>query len=493
MASLDELRAERVEKLARLRAAGYNPYPIETQCDITLGNLIKRFATLTKRQKPLTVAGRVMGVRHQGALAFLDLNDGTGQLQVLLKQEIIGEKNFNLFVETIDRGDFITATGSVGITKRQEPTLFAESWLPLVKTLRPLPDKWHGLTDVEERFRRRYLDSLMDEAIRQRFFARSTIITALRAALDQANYLEVETPILQPLYGGASAIPFKTHHEALDLPLYLRISPELYLKRMLVGNFPRVYEISRCFRNEGIDATHNPEFTMLEFYEAYSDAPKQRVFVEDLIKKLVQKITKEKHLTYDNQLLNFKEPFKVITYYDLLKRQALITNPESIDLKELMIKANQFGVTLPTGASRETVMDYIYKKVCRPKIIQPTFIIDYPKNALPLTKIHATNPALVDAFQLVIGGLEIAKAFSELNDPLDQAERFTAQESAKNGGDKEAQIKDQDFLEALEYGMPPAGGVGIGIDRLVMLLTNTTNIREVIYFPTLKPKKHLTG
>lgn len=488
MASLDELRAERLQKLARLRLAGHEPYPIETKNEFLLSEVAKRFSTLAKRKKPLTVAGRVLGLRHQGALAFVDLNDGTGRLQTLIKQDVVGDESFNLFMETIDRGDFITATGHLGLTKRNERTLFAERWNPLAKSLRPLPDKWSGLTDVEERFRRRYLDSLMDENVKQRFFTRSAVITALRAALDQADYLEVETPILQPLYGGASAVPFKTHHEALNLPLYLRISPELYLKRMLVGGFSCVYEISRCFRNEGIDVTHNPEFTMLEFYESYSDAAKQRAFVEDLIKKLVQKIAKETRLTYDGQPINFKEPFKVISYFDLLKRQALITNPETAEVRELMLKANQFGITVPDGASRETVLDYIYKKVCRPKIIQPTFVIDYPKNALPLAKRLADNSALVDAFQLVIGGLEIAKAFSELNDPLDQAERFIAQESARTGGDKEVQTKDQDFLEALEYGMPPAGGVGIGIDRLVMLLTNTTNIREVIYFPTLRPK-----
>jgi len=488
MASLDELRAERIKKLARLHSVSRDPYPIKTECDVTLKDLIKHFAAFSKHPKPLTIAGRVMSVRYQGALVFFDLDDGTEQFQVLLKQEIAGEKIFNLFVETIDRGDFVTATGNVGLTKRQERTLFATSWSPLAKALRPLPDKWHGLTDTEERFRRRYLDSLMDEAVKRRFFTRSAIIAALRAALDQADYLEVETPILQPLYGGASATPFQTRHEALDLPLYLRLSPELYLKRMLVGGFPRVYELSRCFRNEGIDATHNPEFTMLEFYEAYSEAAKQRSFVENLIKKLIRRITKENHLTYDNQLINFKGPFKVISYFDLLKRQALVGNPEAAEVRELTIKADRFGITLPVGASRETVLDYIYKKVCRPKIIQPTFVIDYPKNALPLAKRHADNPALVDAFQLVIGGLEIAKAFSELNDPLEQAERFAVQESAQAGGDKEAQTKDRDFLEALEYGMPPAGGVGIGIDRLVMLLTNMTNIREVIYFPTLRPK-----
>ncbi|MFH1170910.1 MAG: lysine--tRNA ligase [Candidatus Vogelbacteria bacterium] len=488
MASLDELRGERIQKLTALRAAGHDPYPITTNRELTLEAVATRFATLTKRRKPLTIAGRIMGIRHQGALCFVDLDDGTGRLQTLIKQNVVGDESFNLFIETIDRGDFITATGSVGLTKRQERTLFAEKWQPLVKTLRPLPDKWHGLTDIEERFRRRYLDSLMDETIKNRFLIRATIITALRETLNKADYLEVETPILQPLYGGASAVPFKTHHEALDLPLYLRISPELYLKRMLVGNFSKVYELSRCFRNEGIDATHNPEFTMLEFYEAYSNAATQRAFVEELVKKLVRKITKTASLTYNTQLINFSERFKMISFFDLLKRQALIANPETVDLRELALKATQLAITLPPGANRETVMDYIYKKVCRPKLIQPTFVVDYPKSALPLAKGRTDSPTLVDAWQLVIGGLEIAKAFSELNDPLDQAERFNLQESNRTAGDSEAQLKDNDFLEALEYGMPPAGGVGIGVDRLVMLLTNTQNIREVIYFPTLRPK-----
>ena len=328
----------------------------------------------------------------------------------------------------------------------------------------------------------------MNNFVKQRFVIRSTIIAAVREFLNDARYLEVETPILQPLYGGAHAVPFTTHHAALDLPLYLRLSPELYLKRMLVGGFPRVYELSRCFRNEGIDATHNPEFTLLEFYEAYSDATTQRAFVEGLIKKLVRRITKANRLTYDGEVINFNDRFKIISYFDLLKRRALIVNPETADQRELALKASQFGIALPPSASREMVMDYIYKKVCRPKIVQPTFVVDYPSNALPLAKRHPDNPALVDAWQLVISGLEIAKAFSELNDPLDQAERFIAQESEAKAGNREAQTKDQDFLEALEYAMPPAGGVGIGIDRLVMLLTGATNIREVIYFPTLRPK-----
>ena len=488
MASLDDLRAERLEKLAKLRTGGQDPYPIETPRDFTLMEVASRFATLSKRTKPITLAGRVLGVRHQGALAFLDLHDGTGRLQTLIKQDVVGEESFNLFTETIDLGDFITVTGKVGLTKRNERTLFATTWKPLVKGLRPLPDKWHGLTDTEERFRRRYLDSLMDEEVKKRFLTRAAIISNLRDSLNQADYLEVETPLLQPLYGGASAVPFKTHHEALNSDFYLRISPELYLKRMLVGGFPKVYELSRCFRNEGIDTTHNPEFTMLEYYEAYSDATKQRAFTESLVRTLVKKIAKTNKITYAGELINFSESFKVISYYDLLKRQALIAEPEKATLEELTLKANQFGITLPAGATKETVMDYIYKKVCRPKIIQPTFIVDYPKDALPLAKVLPNNPKLVDAFQLVIGGLEMAKAFSELNDPIEQVARFENQESAKTAGDREAQTKDTDFIEALEHGMPPAGGVGIGVDRLVMLLTDTQNIREVIYFPTLKPK-----
>ena len=328
--------------------------------------------------------------------------------------------------------------------------MLAEEVRMLAKSLRPLPEKWHGLSDVEERFRKRYLDLLSNPEVKRRFEVRSKVVTEIRKILAGAGYLEVETPALQPLYGGASAEPFVTHHNALHVDLYLRISDELYLKRLLAAGFPKVYEIARDFRNEGIDTTHNPEFTMLEFYEAYSDATKQREFVENIIRRLALLVNSDGVITFGNEKIDFSKPFKVMEY------------PE--------------------------ISDEEFKKTVKPSLIQPTFLIDYPVDMLPLTKRKEDNPSLADAFQLYAGGLELVKAFSELNDPIDQRARFESQEKSKEGGDKEAQPLDEDFLEAMEYGIPPAGGVGLGIDRLVMLLTDVKNIKEVILFPTLKPK-----
>ena len=488
MAQFSELKNERLAKVSKLRTQSIEPYPIAVTIDYSLAQVKKLFAKLEKKQRPLSLAGRVVGLRRQGHLIFADLNDGTDRIQILIKPEETGEEALILFETVVDRGDFLAVTGTLFLTKTKEPTVLVKTWQPLAKSLRPLPDKWHGLADVDERFRRRYLDSLFNEDVRARFVRRSLIIQSLRRFLDDQEYLEVETPILQSLPGGANAVPFKTHHIALDLDLYLRISPELYLKKMLIGGFPKVYELSRCFRNEGIDVTHNPEFTMLEFYEAYSDAAKQRQLVERLIKQLAKEFGQQMTFTYNGEKIDCHGRFRIIDYFDLFKQYALIINPAAITDKDLALKAAQFGVTLPTGAPREKIFDLIYKKVCRPKLIQPTFIVNYPKNYLPLAKAKTDQPEFVDAFQLVIGGLEIAKAFSELNDPLEQRARFANEEKNKQAGDNEAQLFDEDYLEALEYGLPPAGGVGIGVDRLAMLLTDNQNMREVIYFPTLRPK-----
>ncbi len=488
MASLEEIRAERLKKLKKLYTEDLNPYPIESNYSHTLAEALKDFETLSEAKKSLTLVGRVIARRGQGAVSFLDLKDGTGKLQALFHQEKIAKKDWEQFQEAVDVGDFIEVTGILFKTKSEEKTLEVATWRMLTKSLRPLPDKWHGLKDTEERFRRRYLDTLMDEAVRERFILRSRLIAGFRTLLDKAGFLEVETPILQNLPGGASALPFTTHHNALDIDLFLRISPELYLKKMLVGGFDRVYEFARNFRNEGIDVTHQPEFTVLEYYEAYSDATKQMAFVEKLFRGILKILNLKSVIAYGEQQINFKPKFKVVTYFDLLKKYALITDPIKIEVKELALKAVQFGIKLEGKEIRETLLDLIYKKVCRPKLIEPTFIVDYPKDYFPLAKAKSDNPELVDAFQMIVGGVELVKAFSELNDPLDQRERFMTQEKQKADGNAEAQPKDEDFLEALEYGMPPAGGVGIGIDRLVMLLTNTHNAREVIYFPTLRPR-----
>ncbi|MDO8572947.1 MAG: lysine--tRNA ligase [bacterium] len=489
MASLEEIREERIKKLNALKSKGINSYPISTAIGFSLEEAVSGFNLFLKKKKAIVLGGRIKAIRGQGAIIFFDIYDGTGSMQGLIKKGELDDKLHALFGETVDIGDFIEIKGKLFITKRKEKTLLVSEWKILAKSLRPLPDKWHGLQDVEERFRRRYLDTLMSPEVKERFVVRSKIITALRNALNESGYLEVETPILQPLAGGALAEPFKTHHNALDIDLYLRIAPELYLKELLVGGFSKVYEIGRNFRNEGIDVTHNPEFTMLEFYESFSDAAEQRVFVEKMIKQVVKSITKKSSLAYDGAMIDFSKKWSVISYFDLLKRYALILNPESIDREELRIKANQFGVTVADKDSTEKIMDNIYKKLCRPKLIQPTFITDYPKAFSPFAKQSAKDPALIDRFQLVVGGLEMVNAFSELNDPIEQRERYMEQDKKRRGGEADVSPSDESYLEAMEYGMPPAGGVGLGVDRLIMLLTDTKNIREVILFPTLRPKQ----
>jgi lysyl-tRNA synthetase class 2 len=488
MASLEEIRAERLAKLKLLQERGLEAYPVSAKAEKTCAEVVEGFAKLSTRKKGLTVAGRVRAIRGQGAIIFADIDDGTGKLQLVFKKEDIATEQFALITEALDLGDFIEATGTLFLTKREEKSLAVQSWRVLGKSLRPLPDKWHGLTDTEERFRRRYLDTLMSPEVKARFVQRSKIVSAIRKFLDKHDFLEVETPVLQPIPGGASAAPFITHHQALDIDLYLRVSEELYLKRYLVGGFPKVYSISRNFRNEGIDQTHSPEFTMLEWYEAYSDAARQRERVAELLRFLVQELYQSDKFKYNGEEINLAEPFATIAYFDLLKRHALITDPGKASREDLALKANQFGVMVEPGDSREKILDSIYKKICRPKLIQPTFILDYPADYLPLAKKKEGSTDTVDAFQLVIGGVEFVKAFSELNDPIDQRARFEHQEGNRASGDAEAQRLDEDFIESLEYGMPPAGGVGIGIDRLAMLLTDAPNVKETVMFPTMKPK-----
>ncbi len=488
MASLEELRVERLRKIEQLEASGLEVYPIDSKQDYSIAQAFEAFDKLVNSGVSVCLLGRVRTIRSQGSLIFFDFDDGTGSLQGLLKKTNLTPESFSLFEEVVDVGDYVELEGKLFITKRGEKTIEVSSWRMLAKSLRPLPDKYHGLKDLDERFRHRYLDSLMAPEIKERFIFRSHLISAIRSYLDKSGYLEVETPILQPLPGGASAEPFVTHHQTLDLDLYLRISEELYLKRYLIGGFPRVYSLSRNFRNEGIDVTHNPEFTMLEFYASFASASDQRSFLEKMLKHLVKKLLGKSAIVHNGETINLGAKFKVVTYYDILKRYALVADPEHISQEDLTLKARQLAVSTEPGDSREKIMDAIYKKVCRPKIIQPTFLIDYLKNYLPLAKQKHSNSGLVDAFQLVIGGIELAKAFSELNDPREQLKRFEEQEKQRAVGDKEAQVMDLDFVEALEYGMPPAGGVGIGIDRLVMFLTNTHNIKEVIFFPTTKPR-----
>lgn len=487
MASLEEIRTERIRKLKLLKESGVNPYPIISERDFTVGKAVKQFSKLSKK-KSVCLVGRVMAIRGQGALIFFNINDGTGTIQGMLKKGDTKDNTLKLFEDTVDIGDFISAKGKFFTTKRKEKTILVSEWTMLSKSLRPLPDKWHGLQDTEERFRRRYLDTLMSPEVKERFIVRGEIIAELRSILNGDEYLEVETPILQLLAGGATAEPFNTHHNTLDIDLNLRVAPELYLKELLVGGFPKVYELGRNFRNEGIDVTHNPEFTMLEFYEAYSDAGKQMAFIEKMMKRVVKKTTNKSEIEYDGKKIDFGKKFAVVGYLDLLKRYALITHPESITRDELVLKAKQLAVTVMSQDTPDKIMDSIYKKVCRPHLIQPTFIIDYPVAFSPFAKKSEENPMFIDRFQLVIGGFEVVNAFSELNDPEDQRERYVEQDKKRKGGEAEVSPSDEAYLEAMEYGMPPAGGVGIGVDRLTMVITGQKNIREVILFPTLRPR-----
>lgn len=489
MSTIDDIRNGRLAKMRALKERGIDPFPVESNQDLTNAEAVFDFASLAKAGKPKTLVGRIMSLRPQGAIVFFTFDDGTGKFQGFMKsEEGISVQDFDLFINTVDIGDFVEVTGIFFETKRGEKTLDIRSWRMLAKGLRPLPEKWHGLQDAEERFRKRYLDLVMSPEVKERFITRSRIITEIRSVLNKENFLEVETPVLQHLAGGASALPFKTHHNALDMDLYMRIAPELFLKKLLIGGMPKVYEVGRNFRNEGIDVTHNPEFTMLEYYEAWSDARKQMKFVEKLLKTVVKKVHGSLEVSYGEETIDFSKKFSVITYMDLLKRYALIPNPETATRDDLKLSAEQLGVKVDSSDAREKIMDNIYKKACRPKLVQPTFVVNYPADMLPLAKRLPDAPEFVDAFQLIVGGLEMVKAFSELNDPIDQLERFAAQEKNKQAGDAEAQPNDTEFVEALEHGMPPAGGVGIGIDRLVMLLTNTKNIREVILFPTLRER-----
>ena len=412
MSSLEEIRENRLKKLEILNKAGIQGYPVASKQDMVLSQVIEKFDKLSKSKKTLSLVGRVMSLRSQGALVFLNFDDGTARFQALIKKDTVGDKIFSLFTETIDVGDFIELKGFLFATKRGEKTLEATEWKILAKSIRQLPEKWHGLQDMEERLRHRYLDTLMSEEVKTRFILRSKMISLIRAFYDKAGYIEVETPRLQSVPGGATARPFVTHHNALDVDFYLTIAQELYLKKLLVGGFTKVYEIGRKFRNEGIDVTHNPEFTMLESNEAYADAKGQRQFVEKLFKFLVKRLFRGSGVIHDEKILNFEQKFAIVTFYDLLKRNALIPSPESITRKDAILTAKRLNVDVDESEALEKILDNIYKKTCRPKLIQPTFIIDYPVSFNPFAKRKQDDSSLIDRFQLVIGGIEVVNAFS---------------------------------------------------------------------------------
>jgi len=484
--ALEEIRNERIKKLETLKEKGVDPYPSVTPKSQKISDIHKKFLALEKSRKKLTVSGRLIAKREHGGAMFLDLKDATGKIQLLFKKDLLQDK-FDLASETLDVGDFICVQGKAFTTNRGEATIEVVAWTMLAKSLRPLPEKWHGLQDIEERFRKRYLDLVMNDEVRARFELRSKIIFAVREFHQKNGFLEVETPVLHPIPGGALARPFMTHHNALDIKLYLRIAKELYLKRLLVGGFERIFEIGKDFRNEGVDMTHNPEFTMLESYSAYWSEEEMMEFVEELFIALGKKFGNKGEVEFQEKKIVFKAPFPRINFKDLLARYALVTDYERETRDSLATRACQFGIEVSSHESKGKIADEIYKKICRPYLVQPTFVTNHPLDISPLAK-KAENFKEVRRFQLLVGGVELINGFAELNDPLDQKARFEEQDGMRGRGEEEAHPIDEDYIEALEYGMPPAAGLGIGIDRLVMLFTDTKNIKEVVLFPTMRQK-----
>ncbi len=493
---LNELMIRRREELQELIKRGINPYPYKFDRKDFSKDIIAQFKD-DEPHRIVTIAGRIMSIRRMGKAAFCHIQDSTGKIQIYLKKDDLGElyESFRL----MDIGDIIGISGYVFKTKMGEVSVHAQELKLLSKSLRPLPivkekvDEngnkiiYDPFSDKELRYRQRYVDLIVNEQVRKVFIRRTTIMNTIRTFFNERNYLEVETPILQPLYGGAFARPFITHHNTLDINLYLRIANELYLKRLIVGGFDGVYEFAKDFRNEGMDRTHNPEFTMLELYVAYKDY----IWMMELVEQLISQIALNVHGTMRVQVgsneIDFTPPWKRITMFDAIK-QYTGKDVRGLSEAELHKVAKELHAKVDPDANEGKVIDAIFGECVEPKLIQPTFITDYPLQMSPLAKKHRTQPDVVERFEAIVNGSELCNAFSELNDPIDQRNRFEEQAKLKAKGDEEANILDEDFIRALEYGMPPTAGLGIGIDRLTMLMTNQDSIRDVLFFPQMKPE-----
>jgi lysyl-tRNA synthetase class 2 len=489
------LRARRA-KLAKLRELGVNPYPYRFEVRHHISEILETFDDVCEQEgapgvgEHFSIAGRIVTIRAMGKASFCHLRDDSGQMQLYIKKDIVSERDYEIF-KLLDIGDIIGAAGTVFRTHTGEKTLRVQSFELLSKNLYPLPivkeceeHVFDAFTDKEARYRERHLDLAVNPDVRTIFEKRAQLIRALRRFLDERGFLEVETPILQPLYGGALARPFTTEYHALERTFFLRIADELYLKRLLVGGFPKVYEISKVFRNEGMDRSHNPEFTMLEFYEAYTDYHDAMDLTEEMLRECALAVSGSYVISYRGTPIDFEPPFRRIPFFELLRdltSEDLLEKP----LEELQKIARRHDIEEP-AMSDGKIFDELMKTHVFPKLVQPTIVYDYPLSLSPLAKKHREDQRLVERFQVFAGGLELGNAFSELNDPLDQRARFEAQQRFRAEGDEEAPPIDEDFLRALEYGMPPASGVGIGIDRLTMLLTDQASIREVILFPALR-------
>ena len=486
MSTIEEIKKARIKKLKDIERAGILAYPAKTKRTHSCKEASEKFEEISKSEKEIYLAGRIMALRQHGGLIFANIEDGSGKFQILLKKNGIGESSFQFFLDNFDIGDFIEARGILFLTQKGEKTLDVADYKILAKSLLPLPEKWHGLCDIEERLRKRYLDLIFNKDVKNNFELRSKIIKEIRNFLENQGFLEVETPILQPLYGGASAKPFKTHLNAQDIDLYLRISPELYLKRLLVAGFEKVYEIGRCFRNEGLDRAHNPDFTMLEFYWAYADYKELMKLTEKFLSHVIKNTIGKLKINYDGKTLDFTPPWPRLEYASLIKKYAKIDIDE-ISIEGLKKEAKKLGIDSKGGKAE--IIDEIYKKICKPKLWNPVFLVYYPISAFPLAKPLDSDPSKSASFQLVAGGVELVKAFSELNNPVLQRKQFEEQEKILKQGYEEAQRLDEDFIEALEYGMPPAAGFGMRIDRLAALLTDSHSLRDIILFPLMRPKQ----
>ncbi|MBN1862166.1 MAG: lysine--tRNA ligase [Dehalococcoidales bacterium] len=487
---LENIKQQRREKLERLRNQGVDPYPHRYQRSHTTAEareLLTREEAGDTQAEEVSVAGRISAIRRMGKSSFADISDSSGKIQLLFQGSGFDEKLRNL-LKDLDIGDVIGVRGGLLRTKSGEPTVQVSDFTLLAKSLQPLPEKWHGLSDTETRYRQRYLDLIANPEVKQAFKIRSQVISAIRQFLNERGFLEVETPVLQPSAGGALAQPFTTHHQALDRDLYLRIALELHLKRLIVGGFDKVYELGRTFRNEGISTQHNPEFTMLESYEAYADYQDVMAMLEEMVSQVSRQVLGTTEARFGEDTIDFKPPWQRLSLRDAVREHSGIDFAKYPTAETLGTEMRSRNIEVDQDKNWAKLVDELLKTFVRPKLIQPTFVIDYPVSMSPLAKSKPGEERTVERFQAFAGGMEIANAYTELNDPIEQRERFTEQLKERRGEDEERWTIDEDFLLALEYGMPPTGGLGVGIDRLVMLLTNQPSIREVILFPQLKEK-----
>lgn len=483
---LNELKKVRLEKLQELRDMGIDPFGSRFERDTDCQTIIDKFEVMEGQN--ISVAGRIMSKRRHGKAGFANLQDLSGIIQLYFKKDDLGEERYELF-KKLDIGDILGIRGYVFRTQKGEITIHVEDLEYLSKSLNPLPEKWHGLKDVETRYRQRYVDLIVNPDSRAVFIKRSRIVKEMRNYLDTRGFLEVETPMMQPIAGGATARPFITHHNTLDMDLYLRIAPELYLKRLIVGGLEKVYEINRSFRNEGISTRHNPEFTMLEIYQAYADYQVMMELAENMIAAVLEKVNGSMQVELEGVTLDFTPPWHRITMLDAIKKHAGVDFTVIVSDEEARAAAAKLGMKVDGRSSRGEIINEVFEEFVESKLIQPTFVYGHPVEISPLAKRNAQYPEFTDRFEVFIMQREIANAFSELNDPLDQKQRFLKQVEKRASGDAEAHMMDEDYINALEYGMPPAGGMGIGIDRLVMLITGSSSIRDVILFPTLRARE----